>query len=67
MLSLVCSRSKYLLLAVIPILLVSPVMAANLLVDNGSDGATGCTLRGAIDSVNDGQNTGGCEAVGDYG
>ena len=68
MLNSVCSKSKYLLLiAALPFLLISPAMAANLLVDDGSDGATGCTLRSAIDSVNDGQDTGECEADGDYG
>ena len=68
MLNSLYSRTKQLLVvAVTPFLFNSPVMAANLLVDDGSDGTTGCTLRSAIESVNNGQNTGGCVADGDYG
>lgn len=44
-----------------------PSLAATITVDDSFDGVSGCTLRSAIVSINNAQNSGGCNAVGGFG
>jgi len=54
-------------MGVIQALSVAPGLAATIIVDDGSDGGVGCTLRSAIVSINAAQNSGGCTAAGEFG
>ena len=64
-------KKTCLAVAIIQALAITPSLAADLLVDDGSDGAidvtTGCTLRSAIVSINSAQNSGACVANGSFG
>ncbi len=60
-------KKTCLALCVAQALAVTPSLAASIIVDDGSDGAVGCTLRSAIVSINTAQNSGSCVADGDFG
>jgi len=60
-------KQTSLAIGVIQALSAAPGLAATITVNNGTDGAVGCTLRSAIASINTAQNSGGCSAVGEFG
>jgi len=54
-------------IAISQALMVGSVSAVTITVDDGLDGASGCSLRSAITSINTAQNSPGCSSVGEFG
>ncbi len=54
-------------LSLIQALAITPTFAATVVVDVSGESDTACSLRNAVESINTGQNVGGCNANGVFG